>query len=461
MGTPCFYTNEMLLPQSQSPEQLSAWLSGTHPGYDLVALCIYGSLISQDSNQPSKTEVSAFAYITQFVPSSLLPYLGSIGFRPFQSSFSFDGSKTDGYLISGDASLFPNPAVTMTSNPWSVVVSYPSPGSTQQSTNCVSLIEGTLGAKGAKYMLTADVSYITTSNQQQSNRLRAEIVVVDAMGTVAIGYGPSSFSVEYLTTDQDKDINDESGGVVRDYLKKTNAPMSYQGSYYYSQPLLEVQSFKIVKEDGTVLTEGSHGTLWMDYVVQSFNSQTIASIPASSWHWFIIQFPEKGEALVVCSEQVSSTEITSPPYAMLFDSAASEKLTNGALLPKMQWKMSEICITPDSNSTWTSPNSHDTYYLKYTVLLGPTDSPNVVLTLQAVRDDQEVYLKVGKFKHIAYEGVIEASGMINGESYSGYGWVEISSCAGSGKHTTTQEFEHQPEANNHQPRNNNYCCALS
>lgn len=66
MSTPGFYTKQQLLPQSQSPDQLSAWLSGKHPGYDLVVWCFYGNLVSK-AEDSDKLNVDAIAYMTQFV----------------------------------------------------------------------------------------------------------------------------------------------------------------------------------------------------------------------------------------------------------------------------------------------------------------------------------------------------------------------------------------------------------
>ena len=445
MGTPCFYTNEKLLPQSQSPQQLSAWLSGKHPGYDLVAWCFYGYLINETPNS-EQPNVEAVAYMTQFIQSPSIPQLEGIGIRPFQSEFSYNGASTNGYLISGDVSPFLIPAVTVTSNPWSVVVSY-AQGS-HQSTNCMSVIEGQIGSVGATYMMTADVTCVSVEGQMQ--KLRAEIVFVDAMGIIAVGYGPSSFSPGVLTLAQATEIKNSYGDSVREYLKKKNAPLTNQGSYYYSAPLLEVKSFKIIGKNG-VLSEGSQGTLWMDYVVQSFLNpkDDWRFTKGAIWHWFAFQFPKNGKALVfthieypnacelACSGSSDCEISPTYVYATLYNSStSSEKLENGALLPEKEWNMSEIKLSPDHNSAWTSPHSKKTYYLKYTLSLGTSDA----FTLQAVRDDQEIYVDNNQYKRSVYEGVFSASGTINGESYSGYAWGEINT--NDSGNTGTQDRQH-------------------
>lgn len=181
MSTPVFYTKEQLLPQSQSPDQLSAWLSGKHPGYDVVAWCFYGNLVSEpkdgdkpdDPNKPAKPNVDAVAYVTQFSQSPNAPQLEGIGVRHFQSGFMYNGESTNGYLLSGDQSDTPIPAVAVTPKPWSIVMNF-----MEQSTSCVSVINGEFGSVSAEYMLTADVACL----EGDFKRLRAEITMVDKMG---------------------------------------------------------------------------------------------------------------------------------------------------------------------------------------------------------------------------------------------------------------------------------------
>lgn len=144
-------------------------------------------------------------------------------------------------------------------------------------------------------MLTADVLCLTA--QANTKRLYAEITVVDRMGTVAVGLGPCSFSVQRLTHDQATAIKDNYNGSVAEYLQKSNDRMTNQGSYYYSAPLLEVKSFKILGQDGEVMSEGETGTLWMDYVIQSFNKSDWSTTTGSNWQFFAIQFPEQSAAL--------------------------------------------------------------------------------------------------------------------------------------------------------------------
>ena len=140
-------------------------------------------------------------------------------------------------------SQFPTPNVTVTTNPFSLVVnySYDLQGKTEQSTTCLSLLDGpSMGSKGANYMLTADV---VCFGRQQGTRLRAEIKFVDSMGVVSVGYRPASFAPSIITHQQAKEIKEKYGESIKDYLEKTYTPLTDRGCYYYSAPLLEVESF--------------------------------------------------------------------------------------------------------------------------------------------------------------------------------------------------------------------------
>lgn len=415
MSTPVSYTKQQLLPQSQSPSQLSAWLAGKHPGYDLVAWCFYGNLIDDKDN------TDAVAYIMQFVQTPKMPQLEGIGIRPFQSGFTYDGAGTKGYLVSGDMSPFPTPAVTVTSKPWSIVTSYTN--GKERSTNCVSVIDGEMGSAGAKYMLTADVACLTAGGEMK--RLCAQITLVDQLGVVRVGYGPASFSPGMLTPKQAKEVNKNYNHSVKEYLDKTDAPLTDQGSYYYAIPLLAVESFKLTGDNGEVLSEGSQGTMWMDYVVQSFHETAWKSSLGATWQWFAIQFPQKRAALTVSIVETPDKQLL--PTAMFFRSTTC-KTPNGAIAAEQEWSMNEISLKHDPNSEWTSPQSGRKYYMKYTLQLESQNFP-VNLSLQSVRKDQEVYVNAPELKKSVakYEGVFEVSGKVgcSEEAYSGYAWGEV------------------------------------
>ena len=416
MSTSVFYTNQKLLPQSHSPDQLSAWLSSTHPGYSEVAWCFYGNLISNSSTD-------AVGIITQFIQSPSLPQLEGIGVRPFQSGFMYDSEKTDGYLVSCYTSPFPIPNVTVTSNPFSLVVnySYDLQGK-EQSTTCLSLLDGpSMGSKGANYMLTADV---VCFGRQQGTRLRAEIKFVDRMGVVSVGYGPASFAPAIITPQQAKEIKEKYGESIKDYLEKTETPLTDRGSYYYSAPLLEVESFRLLRGDGEVLNQGNKGTLWMDYVVSSWNETSFNLSLGATWTFFAIQFPENGAAIILSALKTESTF----QMAKLFRNADCQPIKqNGALAAEHEWSMDEITITPDPCSEWTSPRSNKHYYMKYAINLH-SENFQVVLSLQSVRDDQEVFINVPKGKPVAkYEGVFTVSATVNKSEveWKGHAWGEV------------------------------------
>ena len=417
-STTSFFTKQKLLPQSQTPDQLAAWLSTTHPGYDLVAWCFYGHLISEGEGGGEHDKIAAVSTITQFKQGPSLPQLEGIGIRPFQSAFTYDDAKTDGYIGSGDESLSPIPAVTNTQNPWSLVVSYELQG--KQSTICLSLLSGRMGSMCATYMMTADVWCNINLNGQ---RLRAEIEFVDSMGVVNEGYGPSGFAPQGITPQQAREIKEKYNFSVPDYLDKTEDPMTNQGAYSYSAPLLKVQRFKIIGDDDKVLNEGSAGYLWMDYMVMSYPTPSQPNTGSdATWQFFAIQFPTNQAALMVCIVESSQTKL---PTAKFF-SKNSCPMTNGALNAEHEWRMDEIILIPDPNSVWVSP--HGTrYHMQYTIEL---NSPEfvVVLFLKSIRKKQEIYIPAshkGQKPVTKYEGVFEVSGTIKGETCHGYAWGEL------------------------------------
>lgn len=117
----------------------------------------------------------------------------------------YNGESTNGYLLSGDQSDTPIPAVAVTPKPWSIVMNF-----MEQSTSCVSVINGEFGSVSAEYMLTADVACL----EGDFKRLRAEITMVDKMGIVGVGHGPSSYALQRITPNQATEIENYHDSVA-------------------------------------------------------------------------------------------------------------------------------------------------------------------------------------------------------------------------------------------------------
>ena len=409
-----FFTKQLLLPQSQSPEQLSAWVSSNHPDYDLDSWCIFGNLIDEQNKS-----VNAVSSIFQFQTT---PTAG-INLPLFESAFAYNGENTDGYLLCGTAGLSLSPSISITPDPWSIVVNYGQ--GPERSTICFSLMEGQIGARDTVYMMTADVHQYAPPN---GGRLRAEIKLIDRLGIVNEGYGPSSFLPQWMTAEQQSAIIKKYVGFMSKYLDTTEDPMNGQGSYYYSAPMLDVQSFKIMK-DKDVLSEGNRGTLWMDYVVQSFTQAGWTTVSQAGWEFFAIQLRSPQNSALMISEVTTQAPRSKLYIAKLFNPYGphSSKTENGALNPDFEWAMDQIEIEPDKDSIWTGKTGA-MYYLRYTITLSSTGGNTIVLNLSSIRKNQEIVVS----DTAKYEGIFKVEGCItegpvHSMPYEGYAWGEIHS----------------------------------
>ena len=421
---PCFtamsgawpsYTDRLLLlPQSQSPAQLSAWLSASHPDYDMTSWCLFGNLIGDDGDD-GPGRVDAVSAVVQLLRQPLVPSCPNLfpclRLRTFEAGFTYDGAGSDGYRIFGTMGLMPSPTLAITPEPWSVVVRWQQNGASR-SVLCLSLVEGEMGRRAAVYMLTADVHDVS------GRRVQAEIRLRDRLGIVNEGYGPASFLPQWLTPEQNIAIQQHCNHSVAGYLAQSGDAMACQGAYYYSAPLLDVVDFTLRDQDGRVHAHGRRGSLWLDFVVQSFNAAAWQTVSGAAWTFFAIQFPEHDSALMI-----STVRTTSPPSTLptaKYFTASGERTANAALNAVHEWSMDQIAIHADPRSLWTSPISGARYHLTYDIRLGGTDFP-VELRLQAVRPNQEIYV-LGNSK---YEGVFTVKGHVNAHGYHGLAWGEL------------------------------------
>jgi hypothetical protein len=194
--------------------------------------------------------------------------------------------------------------------------------------------------------------------------------------------------------------------------------MTDQGSYYYSSPVLEVESFTIT-EAGTVVASGSEGELLADYVTQSFDAAAAAVVEGGvQWTEFSTLL-DGGRTMKV--GQVEQSSVGTLPYAIELR-ADGHRLANGSLEASQRWPIGSITITPDTSATWKSPRSGKTYVMRYTAeLAGHDGSGSASLTYEAVYDDQELVV-AGR---TVYEGLYRVTGTLDGASISGYAWAEV------------------------------------
>jgi hypothetical protein len=399
-GSP-YFSQDYALPQSQSPQQLAEWMSSEHMEYDLDGWFFFGSLV--DDAAPADPggffiSMQRIRVLDDGTDWQLVPAI--VGFN----------SPTVGgkYVYGGVYTLDMAPFVTVESDPWKVEVYNFSvqwwPLMTME------LASGRMGAAGAVYRLTAD----TPDNL--GGRLEADVLVRDRLGAVNQGYGTTSLFPQFITEPQRNEVTGLFGNSVGAYLEQTGDPMTCQGSYYYSTPLMDVQSFSI-KRDGIPLSSGTRGTMWMDDIVQTYDEQAKeALIGNASWEFFSIMLPDEDAAIMVI--QIKSATGTLP-VATLFHEG-SDRTRNSARKAVHSWEIDNIDIEPVPGTIWKSPATKQRYYREHRIRLGSSDFP-ADLTIKMVRKDQEIVYK----NMIKYEGLASVEGTLGGKPVTGTAFVEL------------------------------------
>ncbi|MGA2053193.1 MAG: hypothetical protein ABSH19_07770 [Opitutales bacterium] len=402
-STPAEYTNGFMLPQTQSSGLLAQYLSSEHLDYDLDGWFFFGSLIEGSGRAPDPANIGAYFMavqrIDQVIDGFRVPVVPAI--------VAFNGAATDGYIVGGSINLDIAPVVTVTPSPWSVEVVCLD--SNLQSTGGMTMtrVSGQVGRPGAIYRLVSDTL------GGDGHRTQTDVTIRDRMGAVNEGHGPASFFPQWITPHQREQIDGSYHGSVDAYLRASGNAMVSQGSYYYSEPLLEVQKFVISRDDVGIVSQGNAGTLWLDYVVETYNARAAQVVKNCSWHFFALQFPQQLGALMVL--EVITTTMGSFPVATYFQRPGGQT-RNGALSAKKSWGINEIAIAPVVSSLWTSPVSGVSYYLSNTIQLG---RDKLVVTM--LRENQEIVVGTAS----KYEGMAMVQGTLNGQAIEGTGWVEL------------------------------------
>ena len=403
------YSNEADAPQSKDCAGMRRFLSTPQPGFDLQSFVFYGHLIDDSG------KVIAFSTLSQ--DSNVATGSGSGSSVIQMDSVSINaGSGTTLGGMEGAPDV--SDQLSWTSNPWSVRSQTFTAGSAPQYIDA-RVVQGQLGQAGAVIELTAQLQGVDTATASATAEpMQVSVRLRDVAGVGEWGYGPSGFFPQWIYPAQRSSIMEDHGGSVEDYLQATNEPMTNQGSYYYSSPVVEVERFTITR-GSSVVFHGTKGELLLDYVTQSFDAKAKAIVDSGvTWTEFSVLFDDERSMKL---GEVHQSSVGTLPYAVLL-SADGERLANGSLTPSQRWSIGDIELAPDAASTWTSPRSKKTYSTRYTAeLMSTAGAGSAELTLTAVYDDQELSV-AGR---TVYEGVFEVTGIIDGESVSGYAWAEI------------------------------------
>ena len=403
-----FYSPTTTVPQSKSAAGMRTYLSTNQPQYTLQSYVWSGSLVDDNG------KLSTFAMEMQRNDGSIdgSPNL------PFVSSAALYNRTWDpGYVVGGfvgvaDLTL----PLSLTSRPWSVRAQSFTPGQLPQFTD-VRVVKGILGKKGAVYEFTTYVpngAEGAPANQMLELYIRAE----DTTGVMMWGYGPSGFFPQWIYPAQRALITGTYGNSVGKYLSKTDDPMTNQGDYYYTMPLLQVQRFT-ASIGGTVVSKGTSGTLWFDNVDQQIDTAA-KQIMGNGVNWleFSVQIPKSGQAMKI--GHVVQSSVGELSYAMLHR-PDSPKAKNGAFTNSLNWNMDKVHITPVASSAWTSPVSHQQYFTKYHVVLDGSKKKSADFTLKAKFANQELNVQ----GRSVYEGLFSLSGTLAGKHVNGQAWAEV------------------------------------
>lgn len=406
-----YYTTEYDFPQTQSAEQLGEYISSEHFEYDLDGWFFFGTLV--DSLDPE--DIGIFFISVQRMEE------GGHGFKfpVVPAVFGFNSKSRGSYLWRGTVTLDTDSSVIVSSNPWDVKVK----NILQEEPQIhMQLLSGTMGAKDATYRLKA------TMTDSLWVPLVVDVQIRDRYGAINEGDGTASFMAQFLTEKQREDIMNSSDKKVSTYQENTGDPMSCQGSFYYSLPLLDVEHFSIIHQD-TIISQGHDGLLWMDYVVQSYDQQALVAIEDVSWQFFAIQFPDINAAMMVIE---ITTKTGTLPIAKLF-STDSEKTLNNASKASYSWAINEVDIEAVPGNSWTSQKSQKTYATKNRIQLSSDDYP-CDLTITMVTDEQEIFInqKIDDIpvNMIKYEGIATVEGTLNGLPVTGQAFVELQPVGG-------------------------------
>ncbi len=384
---------------SQSPAQLSRFLSMDHLNFDVGGWFFFGNLLEQSGNN------SGFFFAIQRMDQLVSGKKVSF----YEAAIGFNHAAVGQYLYGGSDKIRPE-NIVITQNPWKVHAVCPG---TPPGWISMELLSGELGRPSATYLLKADLT------DQHGKKLQASVTLRDRMGAVQHGYGPASFYPQWLTPLQRSRIQSEFHGSVDAYLRETADPMKCQGEYYYSLGLMDVERFEIDAGSASRLTAGNSGAFWMDYCLETLNDEFQLVVADSQFVFFALQFPSRGEAMMVFQLDTKIVGRLNRARRYRVNSATAR---NGALLPIVEWDYDKISIEPVPGTMWKSKETGFTYPMQYYVRLnGQSQAHEGVLLLQSVQYNQELVVE----NSVQYQGLYRVMGTLGGERVLGQAWVEI------------------------------------
>lgn len=404
-----YYSATADLPMARSALGLRRFLSTTQPQYDEQSYVWWGALVDYDG---TRNAVAVEMQRNDKLIDGFIPV------PEVDAAILYNQGDDPGYAIGGLGGLpeLTTP-VTFTSSPWTARVESFTPGQ-QPDFIDIRVVAGQFGRRGAVYEFTTSVPNLAPT-APVGERITTYIRAKDVFGIQQWGYGPSGYIPMWIFSAQRAQIMDDFGGSVGDYLEATGDPMLGQGTYYWTEPLLQVQRFK-VSINGRVVSAGDEGWMWLDNVERSFNAQAQEIVNGKvSWQEFSIMIPSSRTSLKV--GYTKQALVGTYPYASMV-SPDSAKARNGAWAPAATWPLQAIHMRPIKGSEWTNPVTGNTYYLKQRVELDRyPGGPRASFVVTSSIPDQEAVV-LGR---AVFEGLFRVTGTIDGEPVSGWAWGEL------------------------------------
>ncbi len=408
-----YYFNKAAVPQAKSPGGMLRYLSNDQPQMEMQSYVFFGNLITRGG------KFNSFASMVQR-QDGLIPQIPNlpvtISTTIFNSGQGWFGGMIDGVpeVVDSELSFYP---MSLTTNPWSARSEEFTPGQKPQFID-LRVVNGQLGQPGAVYEITSSITSDQVSGGAQGEPMTVYVRVKDVLGIAMWGFGPSGFKPQWLSVKQRAEIKSQYGGSIKRYLRATDDPMTGQGNYYYSSPLLKVQKFAVYRNGKQVLS-GNSGYTFFDLCTQSFGPAA-RQVLDEDFGWVSFEIPIPGVNGGMALGRLSQPTVGSLSYAALATDK-SPRAQNGARIA-YNWGIEDISLKPVANSAWKSPASGKTYYMKWNARLsGSSSARRGRLTLTAVNRNSEINVS----GRSVYEGLFRYSGVIGGKKVSGSAFAEM------------------------------------
>lgn len=453
---PSSYSKENLLPQSQSAEQLSAWLASNHEEYNLNAWCFYGRLGELKKGGELNQDCKSFFIMQQYyqdpsqdVSKAALGEKSSMSVMGYSSQDIINDSSLEGPLLSGAVAENSNSFnLNVQQNPWAATSHTALTIDDFEITSfiSISLTSGKMGQKGATYQLTVNAICIT-EKKFSLVPVTITIEVKDVFGTINQGYSSAGFAPSTISQEIIKEINNDYDGSIKKYLENTPSALTsnISGTYSYSLPMLDVISYKAemyyqsLTEESLIgenfVIEGTGGNIWVDMMVGT--NKAPKGVKSADWLFYALPIFGNDDLpnCAITTTQMTINNDSNDVFSwanLVTDHKDVKKYPNGSL-PPISAKLDSIKYSV--KKTWTSPVSNNKYPVEVDITM-EFDDPTykkATLTCTSLWHEQEIVKNISNpEKSSVYEGLVKVSGHIEKRkkkkliSVDSIGWCEVS-----------------------------------